>query len=309
MPRTYPIGDCINCHETKPLAARGLCRACYSRWRENGTTEYQRDFRERDCSVEGCDRRAHGQGLCTLHLQRLRRTGTTEPGRRYEIKRSFEDMRSLDDLYPIWAEFNRPSNPRPVDPIWLDFDKFKADVGARTSKMHRLFPKDRTKRLGPDNWEWRERLVIKQDDETDEEYNLRHRRARRELRGTGMWNSDFVRKYGITEAQHRAMAEVQDGLCAISGKPEDRVRNNLVSQLATDHDRKTGKVRQLLRGACNTALGLFEEDTLMIAKAILYLAKHSDTPEIGQQKVDAAIEYLRKYPVASLDKNAILPQT
>lgn len=198
MGNNKPIVECLGCGQEKIEAARGLCRACYSRWQKNGTVEYVRDFRDRQCSVEGCDRRAHGQGLCTLHLQRLRRTGTTDPGRKYEIKRSMEDMRSLDDLYPIWAEFNRPSNPRPVFSGWRDsFEVFKAAVGTRPDKTYRLFPVDRTKLLGPDNWEWRQRLVIKQNGETEADYNARHRLARRELNGSGMWDSDLRKRYGI----------------------------------------------------------------------------------------------------------------
>lgn len=313
MSNNKPIVTCAGCGQEKIEAARGLCRSCYSRWRKNGTLEYARDFRDRNCSVEGCDRRAHGQGLCTLHLQRLRRTGTTDPGRKYEISRPPEHMHSLDDLYPIWAEFNRPSNPRPVFEGWrASFERFKADVGARPSKMHRLFAKDRTKLLGPDNWGWRERLVVKQEDETNAEYDARHRLARRELDGSGMWNSDLLRKYGITKAQHRAMAEVQNHLCAISGRPEDRVRSGMVAHLAVDHvDLPDGTkfVRQMLRGACNTAIGLMDHDPFMLAKAILYLAKHDQNgPEAGQAAVDKAIAYLQKHPVNTLDRNAILPQ-
>jgi hypothetical protein len=44
----------------------------------------------------------------------------------------------------------------------------------------------------------------------------------------------------------------------------------------------------------------------MLAKAILYLAKHA--PANGQKLVDDAIAYLQRHPVASLDKGAILPQ-
>ena len=224
-----------------------------------------------------------------------------------------EDMRSLDDLYPIWAEFNRPGNPRPVFEGWrASFEQFKADVGARPSKMHRLFAKDRTCLLGPDNWEWRERLVIKQDGETTDEYNARHRLARREIDGSAMWNSDLQKRYGISKAEHRVMAERQGHLCAISGRPEDRVRNGMIAHLAVDHtDLPNGAklVRQMLRGACNTAIGLMDHDPFMLAKAILYLAKHDpDGVEVGQRRVNEAVAYLKSWPVADLERDAILPQ-
>lgn len=128
-----------------------------------------------------------------------------------------------------------------------------------------------------------------------------------------MWGSDLRRKYGIDDARHQAMYEAQGGLCAISGRPEDRTRGNGGSvYLATDHeDRPDGTklVRQLIRGACNTAIGLMDHDPFMLAKAILYLAKHD--PEgvaRGQQRVDEVVAYLTKYKVAELDKDGILPQ-
>lgn len=269
---------CASCGESRMEAARGLCRTCYSRWRENGTTEYVRDFRDRLCSVEGCSRRAHGQGLCSLHLQRLRRTGTTEPGRKYDIKRSREEMWSLHDLYPIWAEFNRPKNPRPVFEGWKnDKDLFLADVGARPSKRHRLMARDRSKLLGPDNWEWREHLVVKQPGETNAEYDARHRLARRELNGSGMWDSDLRRKYGkdFGTAQLRAMAEAQGHKCAICGQAETEKRNGIVRHLAVDHDHETGAIRELLCQRCNKGIGTFSDDTELMLKAIAYLRKHS----------------------------------
>lgn len=312
MSRDTVIGVCISCGDEKAIAARGLCRACYSRWRENGTTAYVRDFKDRTCKVDGCGLRAHGQGLCTKHLQRLRRTGTTDEGRKYTIKQKKpEDMRSLHDLYPIWREFNRPSSPRPVHDLWRDdFDSFVAAVGDRPNKRARLFPRDRSKVLGPDNFEWREGLVVKQPGETDQEYNARHRLARREIMGTGMWDSDLRKKYGADFGAHRIreMLEQQGHRCAISGEKETATLHGVTRGFATDHDHRTGAVRQLLTGACNTALGLFKDDISLMAKAILYLAKH-DPDGQGQAKVDAAIAYLQRYPVAGLDKTAIIPQT
>lgn len=277
MGNNKPTVVCKGCGQEKIEAARGLCRTCYSRWRENGTVEYVRDFRERMCSVEGCDRRAHGQGLCTLHLQRLRRTGTTEPGRRYEMKRSREDMRSLEDLYPIWREFSRPSNPRPVFKLWREnYEAFKSAVGKRPSKRHRLLPVDRTKMLGPDNWEWREQLVVKQEGESNAEYDARHRLARRELNGSAMWDSDLRRKYGADFglAQLRKMAEAQDHKCAICGQPETELRNGVVRHLAVDHNHFTGAIRALLCQRCNKGIGTFGDDVDLMLKAIAYLRHH-----------------------------------
>lgn len=280
MPRTYPTGECTSCGETKLLAARGLCRTCYQRWRKNGSTEYARKFRNNVCSVEGCYARAHGQGLCNKHLLRLRRTGTVEEGRKYVVKNPAVQPRTQHDLYPIWAEMNRKNNPRPAHSSWVGgpetFDQFVADVGERPSRRHRLHPSNPNSLLGPDNFEWREALIERHDGETLEEYNARYRKEHRRAYGTSYHNSEMLRKYGITRADYVRRFDDQKGLCALCGKPEtDLDKNGAVKALAVDHDHATGKVRALLCQACNTGLGKFRDDTRLLALAITYLAKHA----------------------------------
>jgi hypothetical protein len=230
---------------------------------------------EKYCSVEGCEARAHGQGLCNKHLQRLRRTGTVEGGRTYPQR---TNLLTQHELYPLWNEFKRPKNKRPVVPEWLnDFAKFALEVGGeRPSKRHRLYQVDKTKPLGPTNFEWREALIEKQPGETNAEYDARHRTAKRELTGSGYWEGDLKRRYGLTKADVARMAEEQNHCCAICGEPEKEMRSGITRHLAVDHDHKTGKVRGLLCSACNTALGKFDDDPELIARAIAYLAKHKD---------------------------------
>jgi hypothetical protein len=230
---------------------------------------------EKYCSVEGCGARAHGQGLCNKHLQRLRRTGTVEGGRTYPQR---ANLLTQHELYPLWNEFKRPKNKRPVAPEWLDdFAKFALEVGGeRPSKRHRLYQVDKTKPLGPTNFEWREALVEKQPGETDADYDARHRRAKREFTGSGYWEGDLKRRYGLTKADVARMAEEQNHCCAICGTPEKEMRNGITRHLAVDHDHGTGAIRGLLCQSCNTGLGKFRDDPLILARAIAYLAKHKD---------------------------------
>src|SRR6266567_3377847 len=73
------------------------------------------------------------------------------------------------------------------------------------------------------------------------------------------------RKYGITWDEYQEMFESQKGLCAIcQGVEEGRM-------LSVDHDHETGKVRGLLCGSCNRALGLFKEDPELLDIAKEYV--------------------------------------
>lgn len=64
----------------------------------------------------------------------------------------------------------------------------------------------------------------------------------------------------------------QAGVCAICGESEKlQHRSGTRYSLAVDHDHRTGKVRGLLCHRCNVAIGLFQENSLLLRKASLYL--------------------------------------
>ena len=69
-------------------------------------------------------------------------------------------------------------------------------------------------------------------------------------------------KYGLTEAEHEAMLEQQNGLCRICGKAE---------KLVVDHNHETGKVRGLLCPGCNKGIGFLGDTSEGVQKALTYL--------------------------------------
>ena len=75
-------------------------------------------------------------------------------------------------------------------------------------------------------------------------------------------------KYGISLEQWKQMLTAQNESCAICDKKFLDWKN-----IHTDHNHTTGQVRQLLCYRCNSAIGFFEEDVSMLAKAIDYLNK------------------------------------
>lgn len=273
--------NCVSCGQDRPIAARGLCRTCYSRWQRTGDVVRINDKRGTVCSVEGCNARVHGQGLCNKHLLRLRRSGSVENARVYTHRqKDLAKLPTTHDLYPVWAEFRRARNPRPVDPRWRDnFETFVAEVRPRPGRRFRLYGIDRSKPLGPDNYEWREASVEKQPGESQREYARRQQREHRKMYPASYAHNSFMRLYGISFEDYSQKAEEQDNCCAICGQREsDRDANGKVKALAVDHDHATGQIRGLLCQACNTGLGKFKDDPLVLAKAIAYLARHATIP-------------------------------
>jgi hypothetical protein len=78
----------------------------------------------------------------------------------------------------------------------------------------------------------------------------------------------FATKYGLTLADVDAMMAAQSGQCAICSRTFGEVPRHI------DHDHQTGKVRGLLCGGCNVALGLLQDDPTVAAAAAAYLAQH-----------------------------------
>jgi hypothetical protein len=77
---------------------------------------------------------------------------------------------------------------------------------------------------------------------------------------------NIARRYGITVEYYDSLLEKQNGLCAICLKKPNKI--------FVDHCHVSGIVRALLCNKCNSAIGLFHEDTEIINSAIQYLEKH-----------------------------------
>lgn len=81
----------------------------------------------------------------------------------------------------------------------------------------------------------------------------------------------YKRTYGITVEEYLDMAEKQNFVCALCGKPNFAMGVNHSGCLAVDHDHKTGKVRGLLCHNCNRALGLLHDNPDLLRKASEYV--------------------------------------
>lgn len=78
-------------------------------------------------------------------------------------------------------------------------------------------------------------------------------------------NQNLKRFYGITIEDFELMLNNQNGVCKICSS------DNGGNTLHVDHCHSTGKVRGLLCGKCNTAIGLMNDDIDVLLSAIKYL--------------------------------------
>lgn len=75
--------------------------------------------------------------------------------------------------------------------------------------------------------------------------------------------------YGISLKIYNEILEQQGGVCAICGTNSDQSTR----RFHLDHNHITGRVRGVLCGYCNTAIGFLREDKDTVAKALKYLKK------------------------------------
>jgi hypothetical protein len=102
-------------------------------------------------------------------------------------------------------------------------------------------------------------------------YNKAHRQAN----PNRYRDYDLRKSFGIGLSDKQATLADQGGVCAICERPERAERDGKPIAMAQDHCHTTGKLRGVLCGNCNKALGKFEDNPDYLRNAIIYLAKHS----------------------------------
>jgi hypothetical protein len=81
------------------------------------------------------------------------------------------------------------------------------------------------------------------------------------FRAKNLWT-----RYRITEAERNKEVRKRGGKCDVCGW-------NAGDRLEVDHCHKTGKVRGYLCHWCNSGLGLFRENHLILKQAMAYLRR------------------------------------
>lgn len=108
--------------------------------------------------------------------------------------------------------------------------------------------------------------------------NTTDRARRKTIQGAkAAKRSELAKRYNITLEQYNRMYEVQNGMCAICGKPETaKTKQQKEFSLSVDHDHRTEKIRGLLCSNCNNGLGRMKDSVKTLLQAALYLEQYSE---------------------------------
>jgi hypothetical protein len=75
-----------------------------------------------------------------------------------------------------------------------------------------------------------------------------------------------IRRMRVTPEEFDRLNTEQKGVCRICGRPNENGK-----RLFIDHDHETGKVRGLTCDRCNTGLGMFRDNPILLEAAAAYL--------------------------------------
>lgn len=255
MAKIYKEAECVYCKEVKLIAAKGLCRACYGRWKRNGKLE---KVKVRNiCEIPSCTDFVVSHGLCDKHRKRLVRQGHTDQTRP-------DDWGTRDNhpLYHYWIDTKRREVLNIADE-WKDgFWNFVECVQPRPDTNHFLRVVDIEKPLGPDNWKWVEGID----------------KARREAINRKKGQLHDKKRLRVSLHERVELLIKAGNCCEICGvdaktmscpKTGEQIKKNL----CVDHNHETGELRGILCFNCNSAIGHFKDSTELLRKAVLYLKK------------------------------------
>ena len=264
--RTCSLEGCDKRHE-----ARGYCPAHYRRWQLYGDPlgSKVREYKTRPrCSVEGCDRPHQGHSFCEMHYWRWKRHGDPRIGRQSFIADPRLCVHCGDEYQPKRAR--QRFCGRRCATLFRQTDEYKT-LARQNSKrctkcgeVKRLDEYYPTKRGTTGTSPWCKGCHAALSARINARPEMKLRRKDRDLR----------KKYGLSLDAFQQMLSRQEHRCLICGCRDGEEGR----QLVVDHCHKTGAVRGLLCGLCNSAIGYFEEDTDRMFKAIAYLGGvHEDS--------------------------------
>ncbi|MDE2096323.1 MAG: endonuclease VII domain-containing protein [Patescibacteria group bacterium] len=164
---------------------------------------------------------------------------------------------------------------------------FLASTGEPPSPGLSVVAIDPSRQIGPDNWQWRLPPQQKRNRRAQKsEYRTRKKKE------NPNYDREFALRasFGIGISEYTKMLEAQNGVCAICGRPEARLRNGRPQSLCVDHCHTTGRLRGLLCSACNRSIGLMKDNAQRLRAAAEYLERHQSA------RSDDIVKFAKKEP-------------
>ncbi len=206
-----------------------------------------------ECSVVGCQKLAHSRTYCHMHYRRWYISGDVLKG-----QSDGWGKRGKNPHYHRWGEVKKKISSTH---LWREFWTFVKDIGQIPEYKCTLWPKDKNREVGPDNFYWKESIPSKDKAE--------YARGWRKANPDKARNNELKKSFGITLNEYNRILDIQNGVCAICYK-----KCELYNNLSVDHCHDSKKVRGLLCTKCNQAIGLLREDKKIMEAAINYLEKN-----------------------------------
>lgn len=233
--------------------AKGWCRTHYLRNWKTGSPSLTVRAARRDtetCTVDGCPDAFYAKGWCQAHYERAKRNdGDPLGGNRAPNGQGATSRRDAPEGHRLCTKC---ATTKPLDEFHRDQKR-------------------------PDGVTFYCKACIRDYDEARRERDPERYAATRK---TSSRNHRLRTLFGMTRDEYDEKRAAQNGRCKICGKPEKRRRKNGVEiDLSVDHDHVTGIVRDLLCGDCNTGLGHFYDDPVLLRAAADYAERHRATAQ------------------------------
>jgi len=233
--------------------AKGLCAMHYQRLKKTGSLDLAPP---RGCSVDGCERKHQGHGYCGTHLRRLRTTGSLLISPRVRKRCIFDGC-------------GRPAVSSSLCTGHAQQVKRGATLKPLRPTQKSTIRDDQSRKRCSACTEWKPESDFYPTPRQSDGLTSWCKRCDRSER--------LKRNYGITADQYDALLAAQGGGCAICGGS-----SKTGPSLHVDHDhsccssykKSCGRcVRGLLCEDCNRVLGMFGDQVSRFRAAIAYLGE------------------------------------
>lgn len=251
---TCLVDECLS-----PVRCRGLCNRHYQRQLKGLVLEATPKFsRSGVCTVDGCDRKRDRAGLCSMHYDRSRKTDLCPECGDHKYRQSIRcgacSTRHRQASLPTEKTCSRCREIKPIGSFGL-----------------------RIARQGAAKYRARCRECEAIDRRTRDDTKFLAGAGRRAKTATDSSSTPYLglrryaNKLGI---EWRLVLESYplDNRCQICGRtPQEANPSGRYVRLTLDHDHNTGRLRGFLCGPCNTGIGFFQDDPILLETAINYL--------------------------------------